>query len=226
VDIGCGPRNLFKTLGGRPALLIGIDVALVSLKLACEVGYVPLLTDAHDLPLKSGFTDVVAMNGTLPSCHGHAKDVAGGSVAGEQWGTSGGGSRSPVFSKGLSRFWTNPGNPKPIYRWMNRGGHRAEGNEQQWAERTEVHHRPGDGVTEQMFRESLEAAGFDVSIYPHNLAVGREIKAGRQERAANKFRWAQRLSGIDPDSKEAALLLMCVARKRRLYIDRQAVFDS
>ena len=111
---------------------------------------------------------------------------------------------------------------KPIYRWMNRGGHRAEGNEQQWAERTEVHHRPGDGVTEQMFRAPLEAAGFDVRVYPHNLAIGREIKTGERGRAANKFRWAQRLSGIDPDSKEAALLLMCVARKREKCKERLA----
>jgi hypothetical protein len=65
-----------------------------------------------------------------------------------------------------------------------------------------------------MFRAPLEAAGFDVRVYPHNLAIGREIKTGERGRAANKFRWAQRLSGIDPDSKEAALLLMCVARKR------------
>jgi hypothetical protein len=66
-----------------------------------------------------------------------------------------------------------------------------------------------------MFREPLEAAGFDVSIYPHNIAVGREIKAGKRGRASNKIRWAQKLSGIDPDSKEAAVLLMCVARKRQ-----------
>jgi|SRR6516164_6810265 len=34
VDVGCGPGNLLKTLGGHPALLIGIDVAAASLKLA------------------------------------------------------------------------------------------------------------------------------------------------------------------------------------------------
>jgi SAM-dependent methyltransferase len=50
VDVGCGPGNLLKTLGGHPAVLIGIDVAAAGLKLACELGYVPLLADAHDLP--------------------------------------------------------------------------------------------------------------------------------------------------------------------------------
>ena len=215
VDIGCGPGNLLKTLGGDPALLIGIDVAPESLRLASELGYVPLLADAHDLPLKSGFADIVALNSTLH----HVTDMSRVLMEAARLVNKGGllvTDHDPQFSawdyRGLGLIpWKLR---KPIYRWMNRGGHRAEGNEQGWAERTEVHHRPGDGVTERMFREPLEAAGFDVSIYPHNIAIGREVKAGERGRAANKIQWAQRLSGIDPDSKEAALLLMCVARKR------------
>jgi SAM-dependent methyltransferase len=216
VDIGCGPGSLFKTLGGRPALLIGIDVAPGSLRLASELGYVPLLADAHDLPLKSGFADIVAMNATVH----HVTDMSKVLLEGARLVKNGGVlvvDHDPQLSAydlrgfGLTAWKLR----KPIYRWMNRGGHRAEGNEQEWVERTEVHHRPGAGVTEQLFRKPLEAIGFDVSMYPHNIAVGTEIKAGERGRAANTLRWAQRLSGIDPDSKEAALILMCVARKRR-----------
>jgi len=216
VDIGCGPGNLLKTLGGHPALLIGIDVAPGSLRLASTLGYVPLLADAHDLPLKSGFADIVAMNATLH----HVTDMPKVLLEAARLVNNGGVlvvDHDPQLSAwdyhglGLTLWKLR----KPIYRWMKRGGHRAEGNEQQWAERTEVHHRPGDGIMEQMLREPLEAAGFDVTIYPHNGVVGSEIKAGERGRAAAKFRWAQRLSGIDPDSKEAALILMCVAMKRQ-----------
>ena len=34
IDLGCGPGNVFATLGGKPGLLIGVDVAAGSLELA------------------------------------------------------------------------------------------------------------------------------------------------------------------------------------------------
>jgi hypothetical protein len=96
---------------------------------------------------------------------------------------------------------------------LNRGGHRSEGEEQAWAEKTEIHHRPGDGVTEDMVRSVLERQGFAVDVYPHNHRIGAGVLESKAGRAASKIRWAQRLSGIDPDSSAAALSLMIVARK-------------
>src|SRR4051812_39055244 len=65
VDIGCGPGNIFASLKGKPKLLIGIDVAAKSLEMAKKLGYVPLLADATNLPLKSAFADVVVLNAAL-----------------------------------------------------------------------------------------------------------------------------------------------------------------
>ncbi len=42
VDIGCGPGNLYATLGdrcGKPQLLIGVDVSAGALKMAQTLGY-------------------------------------------------------------------------------------------------------------------------------------------------------------------------------------------
>src|SRR5207245_3219766 len=68
VDIGCGPGNLFATLGGKPKALIGVDVSQGALAMAKQIGYAPLQADAHDLPLISGFADIVALNATLHHC--------------------------------------------------------------------------------------------------------------------------------------------------------------
>jgi len=54
---------------------------------------------------------------------------------------------------------------------------------------------------------------FTVDVYPHNHRVGAGVLESKTGRAASKIRWAQRLSGIDPDSNAAALSLMIVARK-------------
>jgi SAM-dependent methyltransferase len=68
VDIGCGPGNVYATLGGTPKILIDVDVADNSLKMAQIIGYVPLQANAHDLPLVSGFADIVVVNATLHHC--------------------------------------------------------------------------------------------------------------------------------------------------------------
>jgi ubiquinone/menaquinone biosynthesis C-methylase UbiE len=38
-------------------MLIGVDISRNSLKMAQEVGYAPILADAHDLPFIDGFAD-------------------------------------------------------------------------------------------------------------------------------------------------------------------------
>ena len=68
VDIGCGPGNVFATLGGKPKMLIGVDVSAKSLEIAREAAYEVLLADAHDLPLASGIADIVVLNATLHHC--------------------------------------------------------------------------------------------------------------------------------------------------------------
>jgi ubiquinone/menaquinone biosynthesis C-methylase UbiE len=68
VDIGCGPGNVFATVGGSPKTLIGVDISAGSLEMARSVGYQSLLADAHDLPLASAIADIVVVNATLHHC--------------------------------------------------------------------------------------------------------------------------------------------------------------
>jgi ubiquinone/menaquinone biosynthesis C-methylase UbiE len=216
VDVGCGPGNLFKQLKGEPELLIGVDVARGSLEMAEALGYVPLLADAHEMPLQSGIADLVALNATLHHC----VDMDRALRESARLVKSGGMIVLDHDPQLAAWNFRGPGMwlwklRKPLYRWMNRGGHRADGDEQAWAEKTEVHHRPGAGVTEEMLRSVLEEEGFEVMIYPHNHTIGAEVLCGERGRAKGKLRWGQRLSGIDPDSRAGALSLMCVGIKVR-----------
>lgn len=68
VDIGCGPGNLYASLGGSPGLLIGVDVSRGSLEMAQKIGYTPVLADAQHLPFVSGFADIVTLNAALHHC--------------------------------------------------------------------------------------------------------------------------------------------------------------
>ena len=109
--------------GGSPALVIGVDVARGSLEMARDVGYLPLLADAHELPLRSEIADVVALNGTLHHCEDMdrvlmecARLVKPGGVMVID--------HDPQLSAwdykllGLAMWKAR----KPIYRWMKRGG--------------------------------------------------------------------------------------------------------
>jgi ubiquinone/menaquinone biosynthesis C-methylase UbiE len=181
VDISCGPRNLFAAIAGARRALIGVDVAAGSLELALKVGYTTLLADAHDLPLRSKTADLVVIKGEL----NHSEDMrrmlaeAAGLVAprGAQVAD-----HDPQLSadpfKGLGlALWAAR---VPVYRLLGRGGHSAEDDEQRWALASEMHHRSGDRVTDQLFRSVLEPAGFKAAIHPHNHAVGAEIRRGER----------------------------------------------
>jgi SAM-dependent methyltransferase len=214
VDIGCGPGNLFATLGGRPKVLIGVDVARGSLQWAKKIGYLPLLADAHALPLKSEFADIVALN----SAFHHCDDM--GRVASEaaRLVKPGGiliSDHDPRFSafdlRGLGKVVWNL--RMPLYRLINRGGDSREGDEQIWAEQTEIHHRPGHGITAEMLQDALRPLGFVLKFYPHNNRVGAEIIRGERGRVPLRMRIAQRLSGINPKSEAAAMTLLCVAQR-------------
>ncbi|WP_017324032.1 class I SAM-dependent methyltransferase [Synechococcus sp. PCC 7336] len=214
VDIGCGPGNLYATLGGKPELPIGVDVSEKTLEMAQEMGYAPLLADAHDLPLKSGFADVVALNATLHHCDNMPRVLSEAARLVRPNGlliTDCDPQQSAWNFRGLG--WWLWRLRLPVYRCIQRGGHRSI-EQQRWCEASEVHHRPGYGVTPSLFHQVLRPLGFDVQVVPHNHTVGVQALKGDCGRAASKYRWAQRLSGIDPDSVEAALSLMCIAKKR------------
>jgi SAM-dependent methyltransferase len=215
VDIGCGPGNLFATLGGAPAVLIGVDIALGSLELARAQGYEPLLADAHDLPLRGGIADLVALNATVHHCDDMARVVAEAArlVAPGGWLVIDHDPHRPAWElKGLGRLlWDLR---LPLYRLLGRPGHSRSDDEQQWALASELHHRPGDGVSDSLFRGVLEPLGFDVDTYPHNQTVGAEALHGAMGRAPWRIRLAQRLSGVDPTCPTGAITLMCCAERR------------
>ncbi len=221
IDIGCGPGNLLATLGGRPRIAIGVDIAHGSLVHAARVGYVPLLADAHNLPLRSGVADIVAINGSLHHCDDMPTVLREAARLVRPGGTlilDHDPQQSAWDFRGLALILWNL--RLPIYRWLKRGGHCAEDDEQSWAQATELHHRPGDGISEQLLRSTLEGLRFRIDIYPHNHYVGKESLDGVMGRQPLKIRVAQRLSGIDPKSRAAALSLLCVARRE--FADRAA----
>ena len=214
VDIGCGPGNVYATLHGQPKLLIGVDVSDGALAMAQEVGYTPLLADAQALPLKSGFADLVVVNATLHHCDDMSRVLSeaarlvrpGGLLVTDH---------DPQRTAWRFRYlglllWRLR---LPIYRFIGRGGH-ATAAEQSCALATEVHHKIGDGVTPDFFHQILEPLGFKVSVFPHNHDLGADVLAGNYGRAQTKYRFAQWVSGINPNTPEAALTLMCVATRQ------------
>ena len=217
VDVGCGPGNLRATLGGTPKLLIGVDVSRGALKMARELGYTPLLADAHRMPFVNGFADIVTANATLHHCDRMPVALAesarlvrpGGLLIADH---------DPQLTawnfRGLALALYKV--RLPIYRWFLRSLH-VPREERLSALATEVHHRPGHGVTAELFMDTLTPLGFDVALYPHNNAIGAEALEGNPGGPPPwRYRLGQRLSGIDPKSREAALSLMCIARRRRV----------
>ena len=215
VDVCCGPGNLFASLGGSPRLLIGVDISKGGLQMARQLGYITVLADAHHIPFVSGFADIVTLNAALHHCDDMAKVLAeaarlvrpGGMLIcdRDQQLTS-------MDFKGISLWlWKVR---LLVWRVMKRGPH---GNQEQQncMLATEIHAEyPGDGVTPELFYDTLEPMGFQVNLYPHNNNVGASALQGNYGRAKFRWRLLQRLSGINPDSPEAAMSLMCVAIKK------------
>jgi SAM-dependent methyltransferase len=214
VDIGCGPGNVLASLGGNPREAIGVDIAPGSLEMAAQVGYVPLLADAHAVPLKSGIADIVAINGSLHHCDDMRRVLAEAARIVRPGGiliTDHDPQQTAWAFRGIALLmWRLR---VPIYRWIKRGGHSPQNDEQTWALATELHHRPGDGTSEALLRSTLEPLGFSVDIYPHNHFVGKEVFDGVRGRPPFKIRLAQRLSLIDPASRSAAMSLFSVSRR-------------
>lgn len=213
VDIGCGPGNLYATLKGTPKLLIGIDVAKGSLQKAEKIGYVPLMADAHDLPLISEFADLVTLNATLHHCS-DMKTVLAESARLVRPGGILVIDHDPQLSAWNYRWiglWLYKIRLKIIYKWFLRNLYISE-TERFAALATEIHHKPGHGVTKDLFYETLKPMGFTIKIYPHNNAIGSEILQGEIGKPPHwRYRIGQLLSGINPYAESSALSLMCVA---------------
>jgi SAM-dependent methyltransferase len=215
IDVGCGPGNVFATVGGKPKLLIGVDVSRGSLEMARSVGYEPLLADAHDIPIGSGVADIVVINATIHHCEdmrGVLKEAARLLAPGGVLVTD----HDPQLSA-----WNFVGPGKwlwdirlSLYRWIKRGYHRSL-DMQTAALESEIHHRPGDGVSRELFEDALSPFCFEVKIYCHNHRLGREVLSGAWGKSELKFRVGQALSFINPNSAAAALSLMCVARSSK-----------
>ncbi|BAZ10129.1 type 11 methyltransferase [Calothrix sp. NIES-4071] len=218
VDIGCGPGNVYASLKehcGEPSLLIGVDVSLGALKMAQEIGYTPILADAQHLPFRTEFADIVMLNACLHHCDDMANVLAEAARLVRPGGlliTDHDPQQTAYQFRGLGLLlWQMR---LPLYRLMKRGGHSTP-NEQYWSIATEVHHKPGDGVTDQMYQQVLEHLGFKVELHPHNHQVGAAVLQGNYGYSYWRCRIAQLLSGINPMSHQAALSLMCIARRKR-----------
>lgn len=213
VDIGCGPGNLFASVGGNPKFLLGVDISFGGLKMARKQGYQPLCANAEELPLRSMFADIVVVNATLHHCNDMKATLQEAARLVKPGGllvTDHDLQKTAWDFKGLGLFlWKAR---LPLYRFARRGGHASE-IEQQCALTSEAHHIPGDGMTVEFFHSLLEPMGFSVQVYPHNHDTGASVLKGQIGRSEPKFRIVQSLSGIDPDSPQAALSLMCVARR-------------
>ncbi|MEO0841147.1 MAG: class I SAM-dependent methyltransferase [Cyanobacteria bacterium J06643_5] len=214
VDIGCGPGNVYATMGGKPKLLIGVDVSQSALKMASEIGYTPILTDAHHLPFIDGFADIVVANATVHHCDDMGRILTeaarlvrpGGLLFTDQdpqrtaWNLKGVGLfirdiRYPLYRLLRSKYYIPF--DKRIARW-----------------KTEVQNqRPGDGITKDIYYKALEPLGFDIKLYPHSHDLGAEVLEGKNGRNSWRMRLSQRLSGINPNTPEAAQSIMCVARR-------------
>jgi ubiquinone/menaquinone biosynthesis C-methylase UbiE len=214
VDIGCGPGNIFATLKGKPKVLIGIDVAPKSLEIAADLGYTPVLADATNLPFLSGFADIVTLNAALHHCEDMElvlKEAARLVKPGGMLVTDHDPQKSAWNYKGLAKLLWN--GRLYYYKLIGHGFHKTN-NQQFWALATEIHHKPGHGVTQEMFKNLLTPLGFSVNVYPHNHEVGADALTGKIGKADLKYQIGNLLSGRNPRAKSSALSLMCVARKQ------------
>jgi SAM-dependent methyltransferase len=214
IDIGCGPGNLYATIGGSPKVLIGVDISPGALKMAKECGYMPLLADAQSLPLADGCADIVVANATIHHCDDMAKTLAeaarivkpGGVLVTDKDAQS-----TALNLSGLGLFLREI---RFFFYWITRSKYYLSPEYRIARQATETHNRkPGDGITPEVYYKTLEPLGFEVNIFPHNHDLGIEVLAGAIGKMPWRRRLVQRLSGIDPDAPESAQSIMCVATK-------------
>ncbi len=214
LDIGCGPGNIFATLNKKPRILIGIDVAPNSLKICSQFGYIPILADAQNLPFISGFADIVVLNAALHHCENMEEVLREAARMVKRGGlivTDHDPQLSAWNYKGIAKLlW----NARLIYYRISGHGFHKSGSQQFAALASEIHHKPGKGVSIDLFKSILEPLGFEVKIFPHNHTTGANVLAGISGKAALKYQVGNLLSGRNPNSKKSALSLMCIANKK------------
>jgi SAM-dependent methyltransferase len=173
----------------------------------------------HRVPLRDGCADIVIANATLHHCDDMAQVLAeaarlvkpGGLLITDldpqvtAWQFRGWGfllhhaKYSPLF---------------PLFRWLV-GRPLATWDQQMARFHTEIHNQwPGDGIDLGLYRQVLEPMGFAVKLFPHNHTVGAAVLDGEWGKAPRLIRWSQRLSGMNPDRRESAQSVMCVARRQ------------
>jgi SAM-dependent methyltransferase len=215
IDIGCGPGNLYATVGGSPKALIGVDISPGALKMARECGYMPLLADAQNLPLADGCADLVVANATIHHCDDMAKTLAeaarlvkpGGMLVTDKDAQS-----TALNLKGLGLLLREV---RFFFYWIVRSKYYLSPEYRIARQATETHNnKPGDGIKPEIYYKTLEPLGFEVDVFPHNHDLGIEVLAGAIGKMPWRRRLAQRLSGIDPDAPESAQSIMCIAKKR------------
>jgi SAM-dependent methyltransferase len=213
IDIGCGPGNIYATLQGKPKHLIGVDVAPKSLEIASKLGYTAVLADANNLPFKSGIADIVTLNATLhhtENMDSVLKEAGRLVKPGGVLITDHDPQRSAWNYKGPAMLLWNA--RLLYYRLIGYSFHKSP-EQQKWALACETHHKPGHGVTRELFESVLEPLGFEVKVYPHNHELGKEVLQGQTGPAEFKYKIGNILSGRNPAANSSALTLMCVARK-------------
>jgi SAM-dependent methyltransferase len=214
VDIGCGPGNFYATVGGSPKVLIGVDVSYGALKMAKEVGYTPLWADAQNLPLIDGFADLVVATATLHHCDDMAKVLSEAARLLRPGGllvTDLDPQVTAMHFKGLAAFLRK--HRFLIYRLINSPHYLTE-EYRKLRVPCEAHNKvPGDGITPDLYYHILEPLGFELNLYPHNHDVGAEVFDGNFGKLPLRLRLLQRMSGINPDTLEAAQSIMCIAKR-------------
>ena len=150
-----------------------------SLELASRLGYTAVLADAAHTPFRSGVADIVAINASLHHCDDMDAVLREGARLVKSDGlliTDHDPQLTAWDYKGLAkwmwdaRLW--------VYRATRRGFHKT-GNQQSWGLSTEVHHRPGDGVTRDFFGRTLEPLGFEVGCIRTTTRSARDALQGR-----------------------------------------------
>lgn len=218
VDIGCGPGNLYAAVGGSPRSLFGVDISHGALQHAKQLGYTPLLADAHNLPFVDGFADIVTLNAVLHHCDDMARVLAqaarlvrpGGMLITDE---------DPLFSneeyRGLALAIVKARQKFPMYWLPGRRNIYKTSEEAALRLATEIHNsKPGDGVTRSLYLDTLLPLGFEVELYPHYHDVGDELFRGDLGRLGFKDTAIQLLCGSDaPQPRQS---IACLARRSKI----------
>jgi SAM-dependent methyltransferase len=215
IDIGCGPGNLYAAVGGAPRSILGIDISHGALLHARQVGYTPLLADAHDLPLRDGCADIVTLNAVLHHCDDMARVLAEASRLVRPGGlliTDEDPLVNTATYRGLAWLVSTARERFPMYWLPGRSIVYKTPHEQAWRLATEIHNsQPGDGVTPALYLDTLEPLGFTVELYPHHHHVGDELFRGDPGRLGFKDRLIELLARENAPPPPQSIA--CIARK-------------